>query len=163
MIDEITPLLITYNEAANIGRTLEKLTWASRIVVIDSGSTDKTLEIVRKYPQAEIIQRPFDDFAAQCNFGLAQVKTEWVLSLDADYELSDKLVAELYDLRPDAEISGYCARFIYRVSWSPSAWRTLSAPHRAISERKCVLSQRRTWSSCHGAGEDSAACQHGFP
>ena len=102
MIDEITPLLITYNEAANIGRTLEKLTWASRIVVIDSGSTDKTLEIVRKYPQAEIIQRPFDDFAAQCNFGLAQVKTEWVLSLDADYELSDKLVAELYDLRPEA-------------------------------------------------------------
>jgi glycosyltransferase involved in cell wall biosynthesis len=119
MIDDITPLVITCNEAANIGRTLNRLTWARRIVVIDSGSTDETLEIIRTHPQVEVVQRPFDNFAAQCNFGLAQVKTRWVLSLDADYELSDQFVAELEALRPDAATDGYCARFIYRVYGRP--------------------------------------------
>ena len=75
MLDDITPLVITYNEAPNIARTLDRLLWARRIVVIDSGSTDETLEIVRSYPQAEVIHRPFDDFASQCNFGIAQVAT----------------------------------------------------------------------------------------
>ena len=45
-----------------------------------------------------MIYRPFDDFASQCNFGIAQVTTTWVLSLDADYELSDELVTELQRL-----------------------------------------------------------------
>src|SRR6516165_5999187 len=106
MIGDITPLVITYNEAANIARTLERLIWARRIVVVDSGSTDETLEVVRHYPQTELFHRPFDDFASQCNFGIAQVATAWVLSLDADYELSDELVIELQSLRPDPETSG---------------------------------------------------------
>ncbi len=46
-----TPLIITYNEAPNIRRTLDKLMWARRIVVIDSGSTDDTLDVIRAYPQ----------------------------------------------------------------------------------------------------------------
>src|SRR5215471_4709444 len=118
MIDDITPLVITYNEAANIGRTLDRLTWARRIVVIDSGSTDKTLEIVRGYTGVEIIQRPFDDFATQCNFGLARVKTRWVLSLDADYHLSEALAAEISALRED-DVAGYSAAFVYRMYGRP--------------------------------------------
>ena len=82
--DQITPLIITYNEAPNICRTLGKLLWAQRIVVIDSGSTDGTVEILRGYPQVEVIQRPFINAASQCNFGLTQVVSPWVLSLDAD-------------------------------------------------------------------------------
>src|SRR5262249_50890354 len=107
VLTAITPLVITYNEASNINRTLNKLTWAQRIVIIDSGSTDDTLAIVRRYPQAEIIYREFDDFATQCNFGLAKVTSEWVLSLDADYELSSELVRELKSLDPDAAVGGY--------------------------------------------------------
>ena len=84
-MDQITPLILTCNEAANIRRTLSKLDWADRIVIIDSGSIDETLEIVCEYPQAEIIYRPFENFADQCNFGLAQISTPWVLSLDADF------------------------------------------------------------------------------
>ena len=57
--------------------------------MIDSGSTDKTVEMVRSYPQAEIIHRDFDDCASQWNFGNAKVNSDWVLSLDADYELSE--------------------------------------------------------------------------
>src|SRR5262245_23537543 len=111
MIEDITPLVITYNEEPNIARTLKRLVWARRIVVIDSGSTDKTLDIIRGYPQAEVIYRKFDDFATQCNFGISQIKTSWVLSLDADYELSDPLLTEFHSLQPKETTSGYRARF----------------------------------------------------
>lgn len=115
MRQKITPLIITYNEAANIRRTMNKLTWAERIVVVDSGSADGTLEFLRRVPAIAVFHRPFDDFAAQCNFGLAKIETEWVLSLDADYELSDELLSELDGLPVDDETSGYRAQFVYSV------------------------------------------------
>jgi glycosyltransferase involved in cell wall biosynthesis len=119
VIEQITPLIITLDEAPNIERTLEKLRWARRIVVVDSGSTDGTLEMVARHPQADVVHRPFDSFAAQCNFGLAQIDTEWALSLDADYELSDELVRELLRLTDEAGVSGYRASFVYRVHGAP--------------------------------------------
>ncbi len=140
MLDDITPLVITYNEAPNIARTLDRLLWARRIVVIDSGSTDETLEIVRSYPQAEVIHRSFDDFASQCNFGITQVATAWVLSLDADYELSEALVTELRNLRPVETIVGYRARFIYRVYDRPL--RGTLYPPRTVLYRKHKASYR---------------------
>jgi glycosyltransferase involved in cell wall biosynthesis len=115
MIEDITPIVITFNEEANIARTLDRLVWAQRIVVVDSGSTDETLEILRSYRQAEVVHRPFDDFASQCNFAISQVSTPWVLSLDADYELSDELVTELHGLHPEATTAGYRVRFVYRI------------------------------------------------
>jgi glycosyltransferase involved in cell wall biosynthesis len=119
LLDDITPLLITYNEVQNIERTLAKLKWARHIVVIDSGSTDGTLEILAQDPRIEIHHRPFDGFAQQCNFGLSHIATLWVLSLDADYELSDELIAELRDLQPAAQQAGFRARFIYRIYGRP--------------------------------------------
>jgi len=112
-------MVITCNEEANIGRTLARLDWAKRILVIDSGSTDATIDIVRSFPQADIIQRPFDDFASQCNFGLEKIASSWVLSLDADYELSDELVTEIGNLRPDDSTGGYLSRFVYRIQGNP--------------------------------------------
>jgi glycosyltransferase involved in cell wall biosynthesis len=119
MFDRITPLILTYNEAPNIVRTLARLSWARRIVVIDSGSTDATLDLVRRYPQAEIIHHPFSDFASQCNFGLSKIGTPWVLSLDADYELSGALVEEIGALNDDANAAGYRAQFVYRIYGRP--------------------------------------------
>jgi glycosyltransferase involved in cell wall biosynthesis len=115
MLEDITPVIITYNEAPNIARTLDRLVWARRILVIDSGSNDGTVEIVRSYPQAEVVHRPFDDCASQWNFGNSQVARGWVMSLDADYELSDALEAELRGLRPSEATSGYRAQFVYRI------------------------------------------------
>jgi glycosyltransferase involved in cell wall biosynthesis len=117
--DQITPLILTYNEAPNIRRTLAKLVWAQRIAVIDSGSIDGTVEILRGYPQVEVIYRRFVDFAGQCNYGLTQVTSPWVLSLDADYELSDELVAELASLVPADNVVGYRVRFVYRICGRP--------------------------------------------
>jgi glycosyltransferase involved in cell wall biosynthesis len=115
---QITAMVITYNEGPNLGRCLSGLRWAPRILVVDSGSTDETLDIARQHPRVDLVERPFDDFAAQCNFGLAQIKTGWVLSLDADYQLSEALVAEILALRED-DAAGYSAAFIYRIYGRP--------------------------------------------
>jgi hypothetical protein len=87
--------------------------------VIDSGSTDDTIATLRGYPQIEVIQHPFVDFASQCNFGLTHVFTPWVLSLDADYELSDELLNELGSLSLSNGPAGYQVRFVYRVYGRP--------------------------------------------
>jgi glycosyltransferase involved in cell wall biosynthesis len=134
--DQITPLIIAYNEAPNIARTLGKLSWAKRIVVIDSGSTDETLDMLRRFPQVDVIGHPFSDFASQCNFGLTLVDTPWVLSLDADYELSDALVEEFAGCR--SRLPG-AVRLSH--SWPRFARNALPAPDRALPQGQSALSQ----------------------
>jgi glycosyltransferase involved in cell wall biosynthesis len=134
LLHDITPMILTFNEEANIGRTLAKLTWAKRILVIDSGSTDQTLEIIGQHPQAVVIRRDFDSAAAQCNFGLTHIDSEWVLSLDADYVLSDGLISEIERLRPTDNIRGFWARFVYRIFGH--ALRASVYPPRAVLYRR---------------------------
>src|SRR5438132_6116725 len=105
MLSEITPLVLTFNEAPNIRRTLERLTWAKEILVVDSFSADETLDIIREFPQTRVLQRKFDNHTNQWNFGLDQVQTEWVLSLDADYVLSPELVDEIVHLDSERPLS----------------------------------------------------------
>lgn len=134
MIEKITPLILTFNEARNIDRTLKRLKWASTIVVIDSYSTDKTLEILQSYPQVQIFQRKFDSFASQCNYGIAQIKSDWVLSLDADYILSDELIDELKALPKEAQVDSYIVRFKYCVFGQPLRG-TLYPPRKVLYRR----------------------------
>ena len=134
VVDDITVLILTYNEAPNIGRTLQQLTWAKQILVVDSGSTDETISIVGQYRQATVLMRPFDDFAAQCNFGLSNISSEWVLSLDADYELSADLERELKQLIPPNDVVGYSTKFIYRV-YGHSLRATLYPPRTVLYRR----------------------------
>lgn len=115
MLDRITPLIITFNEIDNLPRTLAALDWARRIVVVDSGSTDGTLERLRADPRIDVLIRPFDDFARQCQAGLARIDSEWVLSLDADYELTPALVTEIAAANPAGDTVGYAIGFDYCV------------------------------------------------
>jgi glycosyltransferase involved in cell wall biosynthesis len=117
MLDQITPLILTYNEAANIGRTLAGLTWASDIVVVDSFSDDETLEIASSFPQVRVFQRAFDSHRNQWEFGLREsgMKTPWVLALDADYIVTNETIEEMKQLEPDARTAAYRANFIYCV------------------------------------------------
>lgn len=117
MLVDITPVLLTYNEAANIRRTLARLTWAKDIVVVDSGSTDETLAIVAEFPQARAVHRPFDTHAAQWRFAVGEtgVRTPWILRLDADYELSEPLIAEMAQLDAAAAVSAYRIAFDYAI------------------------------------------------
>ena len=67
---DLTVLILTYDERENLARTLEAVAWAPRVLIVDSFSTDETLEIAASFPNVQIVQRAFDSFAAQCNFGL---------------------------------------------------------------------------------------------
>jgi glycosyltransferase involved in cell wall biosynthesis len=121
MFDQITPLILTWNEEANMGRVLEKLRWAREVVVVDSGSTDRTREICESFENVRFHVRPFDSHAVQWNFGLnaTGIATEWVLALDADYVLSDAFVSELRSLMPPPLLSGYRMRFRYCINGRP--------------------------------------------
>lgn len=138
MLEEITPLILTYNEAPNIHRTLQQLTWAKRIVIIDSYSTDETLEITGAYPQVEIFQHKFISFANQCNYGLSKINTPWVLSLDADYILSDELIAEIKSLPKDTEVNSYLVSFKYCVFGKPLR-ATLLPPRKVLYKREKAI------------------------
>ena len=135
MLEKITPLILTYNEENNINRTLEKLKWASKIIVIDSYSTDKTLEILSQYPQVEVFSRKFDSFASQCNYGLSKITSEWVLSLDADYILTDDLIREITSLPIESDINSYSVRFKYCVFGKPLRG-TLLPPRKVLYKRE---------------------------
>ena len=89
--------LITHNEEKNLGRTLASVRWADEIIVVDSGSTDHTVDIARSFG-ATVVQRSWPGFAAQKNFALAQCSGTWVLSLDADEELSPELQRQIRTL-----------------------------------------------------------------
>jgi glycosyltransferase involved in cell wall biosynthesis len=121
MLEQITPLILTYNEAPNIGRALERLEWARDIVVMDSFSRDDTLEIVARFPQARALQRKFDCLENQWNFGLKEVgiRSEWVLALDADYIVTPELLEEIKNLQPLPSVSGYRVCFQYCIYGQP--------------------------------------------
>ena len=82
--------IITHNEEINLPRTLESVSWAEEIVVVDSGSTDRTIEIARSF-NARVVEHLWTGFASQKNFAISQCSGDWILSLDADEELSPEL------------------------------------------------------------------------
>lgn len=137
---EITPLVLTFNEAPNLARTLAKLAWAKEIIVLDSYRTDETLDLVRKFPQARVAERAFDNHADQWNYGIAQVRTGWVLSLDADYLLSDGFVEELRAFSPQCVENAWFAPFRYCIGGRPL--RGTLYPPRAVLFRKSTATYR---------------------
>jgi glycosyltransferase involved in cell wall biosynthesis len=116
-LDQIDVLVLTWNEEANVERTLGALRDFPRILVLDSGSTDATLTIARRYPNVQVVSRPFDNHAAQWNYGLTQcgLTATWVLALDADHVLSQAAVKEIAGLVPAQEVGGYWAKFRYCI------------------------------------------------
>jgi glycosyltransferase involved in cell wall biosynthesis len=121
VLDSLSVVILTFNEAPNIERTLSALSWAGDIVVVDSLSTDLTVEIARRFPAVRIFSRPFDTHAKQWNFALQEtgMTSEWVLALDADYQVPAGLVEELRALAPPDEVAGLRAQFIYCVNGVP--------------------------------------------
>lgn len=105
----ITPLILTWNEESNLRRCLERLPWAKKIVVVDSGSSDKTLSICNDFPRVEVKHRDFDNHTAQWNHGLDLVETRWVLTLDADYLVGEAFAEEISMLPEDpSEVAFFC-------------------------------------------------------
>lgn len=112
---DLTAIVLTFNERENIARALAALTWVERVLVVDSFSTDETCELARRYSNVEIVQRAFDTHTAQWNFALGQANTDWVLTLDADYEVSTALAGEIAAVEPGPNVAGFMARFEFRI------------------------------------------------
>lgn len=102
----IAAIVLTYNEEADLSRCLKSLSWTSDLIVVDSGSTDKTLDIAKKF-KAKIYKRKFDNFASQRNFALEHAAGyDWVLMVDADEEVEPRLAKELQFFAKDIYLDG---------------------------------------------------------
>jgi len=142
MLERIIPIIITYNEIDNIKRTLEALSWAKKILIVDSFSDDGTIEYCQKKTNIQIIQRKFDTFAKQCNFALEQLDgNEWALSLDADYVLTKQLVKEIELLSPTTNTAGFKVNFIYAINGQPLPG-SLYPPRTVLYKRKFAQYQQ---------------------
>jgi glycosyltransferase involved in cell wall biosynthesis len=101
---KITALAIVLNEAENISEYLKNIAFADEVIVVDSYSTDGTLEIIaRDFPEVKVIQNAFVDFSSQRNFALAQAKNEWILFLDADERITQKGIQEIKNIVADTD------------------------------------------------------------
>lgn len=115
---DITPVILTCNEEANIARTLQHLLWADSIIVLDSGSTDDTAWICQSNPRVRWHHRPFDSFASQWNHARSLVTTPWMLALDADYLLPPSTAQALAALDP-ADAAAFRIHFRYCIHGHP--------------------------------------------
>lgn len=117
ILQSTTPVILTFNEAPNIGRTLTALSWAADIVVVDSGSTDGTLDILARHANVRMFHRRFDTHADQWRFAIEEtgIASDWIFRLDADYLMTPDLAFEIAALSADAPYDAYRIAFDYAV------------------------------------------------
>jgi glycosyltransferase involved in cell wall biosynthesis len=117
MDNGITAIILTKNEEVNIERCISSLKgWVNRVVVVDSGSTDKTVELAESLGAEIFCHEPFNHYAAQFNWALDHVgvRTKWVYRIDADEEVTPELAAEIVDAcraHANDDVNGLVMRF----------------------------------------------------
>jgi len=132
-MNRLSACLITLNEEHNLPRALASLAGiADEIVVVDSGSTDRTEQIAREHG-AVFYSRAWTNYADQKNFAAARAQNEWVLSLDADEELSTALQTSLLDWKKREPESSVCE--MARKTWYLGAWIRHSGWHPDFQRR----------------------------
>jgi glycosyltransferase involved in cell wall biosynthesis len=92
---KLSVLIITLNEELHIKSLLSDIDFADEIIVVDSYSTDKTVNIIQSFENTKVIQNPFVNYTAQRNFAINQAQNSWVLFIDADERLSPNLKSEI--------------------------------------------------------------------
>ena len=124
---KISAAIITFNEERNIARALESLRCCDEIVVVDSGSTDRTVELATKLG-ARVIDMAWRGYAGQKNYASDQCEHDWVLSLDADEALSEALEGEIWQIKKNGpafdaytmpRLAQYLGRWILHSGWYP--------------------------------------------
>jgi len=124
---KISAAIITFNEERNIARVLESLRCCDEIVVVDSGSTDRTVELAMKLG-ARVLESNWRGYAGQKNYASDQCEHDWVLSLDADEALSEALEGEIWQIKKNGpafdaytmpRMAQYLGRWILHSGWYP--------------------------------------------
>lgn len=124
---KITATIITLNEERNIARAIESLRCCDEIVVLDSGSVDRTAELAQKLG-ARVIDQPWKGYANQKNWAAERATHDWILSLDADEALSEALEGEIWSLKKNGprydaytmpRLAQYLGRWILHSGWYP--------------------------------------------
>lgn len=110
---KVSAVIITYNEAQNIRRTLSQLYWCHEIVIVDSHSTDATVGICKEFG-CQVFYREFDGYGSQKRFAVSKASYDWILCIDADEVLTDDLVHEITSM-PAWDLSEY-AGFSFRMN-----------------------------------------------
>ena len=113
----VTPVILTFNESSNIGTTLSALAWASRVVVLDSGSTDQTEQIARSFGYVDWFVHGFDNHRAQWLYAIHEtsITTDYVLALDADMRPGVGFQDELSTFLARDDFAGASIPFEYRI------------------------------------------------
>ncbi|MGA2118024.1 MAG: glycosyltransferase family 2 protein [Bryobacteraceae bacterium] len=124
---KITATIITRDEERNIARAIESLRCCDEILIVDSGSTDRTMELAEKLG-ARVVEAGWRGYSGQKNWAAEQAVNDWILSLDADEALSEALEAEIWNLKKtgprfDAytmpRLARYLGRWILHSGWHP--------------------------------------------
>lgn len=134
-VERISAVILTYNEEELIRTCLSKLAWADEVLVVDSFSTDRTVELARA-AGARVLQNPFGGFASQTNWAFSRASGDWFLQIDADEfvtpELRDAVQAtvrnggplDLYALKRDSSVFGRRLRSsAWSGEWVPRLFR----------------------------------------
>ncbi|WP_051259534.1 glycosyltransferase family 2 protein [Epilithonimonas tenax] len=113
--EKVSGLIITFNEEKNIREVLECFDFCDEIIVVDSFSTDQTLEIANTFPNVKILQNTFEDFTKQRNLALNTAKNDWVLFLDGDERITSQLREEIIETvkNPNAKDAYYFYRTFF--------------------------------------------------
>lgn len=125
-MQKITAVIITLNEERNIERCLRSvLPVADEVIVVDSGSTDRTSEICRQY-KVTFVQREWQGYAAAKNYGNTLASHDYILSIDADEVVSGELAASITNCKAELQgrysfnrLTNYCGRWIRHCGWYP--------------------------------------------
>lgn len=123
---KISALVLTFNEEQNIERCLKSLDFCDEIVVLDSGSEDRTVELAKKYTD-KVLLHEMEGFGSQRNWGISHCLNDWVFWLDADEQVGDELRTAISRLNPLPDINGYqinrktfyLGRWIEHSGWYP--------------------------------------------
>ena len=146
----ISAVIITYNEIGYIERCIASVSFADEILVVDSYSTDGTYEYLREHPKVKVVQHPFSDFTKQKTFAMNRASNDWVLFLDADEGVSEALQREIRSVTTSSEHVAYWfyRKFMFQNSHLRfSGWQT-DKNYRLFRKSKVRFCQERRVHEC---------------
>jgi glycosyltransferase involved in cell wall biosynthesis len=111
---KITALLITFNEEQFIRDYILSMDFVDELIIVDSFSTDKTVDIIKEFPQVKFYQRKFDDFSSQKNYAIEKASNNWIIFFDADEVIPKSLKEEI--IEKVANETEEIAFWIYRTT-----------------------------------------------